>query len=242
MKILKTLAFIIVASTTAFGQNIITDRPDQTESSSTIAKSNLQIEAGVQYSEVPGSNELLIPTVLFRYGLIDILELRLVTEFTSIKDELTKKSTSGLTDIQLGVKVQLLKKDNAPEIAFLSHVVIPTAKNVLSVKKTGVINKFSIAHDLFKGISIGYNIGYDYFGEGSGNFTYSVALGASLSDKVGVYIEPFGEFIDFNKNISNLDFGFTYLFNKNLQADISYGTGLNNSMNYYSTGISYRIQ
>lgn len=242
MKLLKTIAFIVVTSTTTFGQSIITDRPDQTESSSTISVNNLQIEAGLQYTEVPGSDELLAPSVLFRYGLIDILELRLVTEFTTIKNELTKKSINGLTDIQLGMKVQLLKKEGAPEIAFLSHVVIPTAKDALSAQKTGVINKLSIAHNLFKKISIGYNIGYDNFGEGSGNFTYSLAIGTSISDKIGMYIEPFGEFTDFNKSIANFDFGFTYLFNKNLQADISYGTGLNNSMNYYSTGISYRIQ
>lgn len=242
MKLFKTLAIIILTSTASFGQNIITDRPDQTESSSTIAKKSLQIEAGVQYSEIPNNNELLSPTVLFRYGLVDFLELRLVTEFASIKNEITKKSTNGLTDIQFGAKVQILKKENTPEIAFLSHIIIPTANDALSLEKVGVINKLSISHDLFKNVSIGYNIGYDYFGEESGNFTYSVALGTSITDKIGIYIEPFGELINFNKHVSNFDFGFTYLFNKNLQADISYGTGLNHTMNYYSAGFSYRFE
>lgn len=240
MKLLNTLLFILISSV-AFSQDIVTDRPDQTESSSTIGKKELQIEAGFQYTEVPNSNEFLAPTALFRYGIMDGLELRLVTEFVSVKDELTNTSINGLTDIQLGAKVQILKKDGAPEIAFLSHVVIPTAKDELSAGKTGTINKLSIAHDLFENVGIGYNIGYDYFGVGSGNLTYSVAIGTSLSDKIGVYVEPFGELTNFETHVSNFDFGFTYLLNSNLQADISYGTGLNHTMNYYSAGISYRI-
>ena len=91
------------------------------------------------------------------------------------------------------LKIQILKKDDVKtEIAFLSHLIIPTAKNAMTLDEIGSINKLSIAHDIGDVFGLGYNIGYDYFGVGSGNLTYSLALGLSLSDKVSFYLEPYG--------------------------------------------------
>lgn len=227
-------------------QSIITDRPDQTESSSTIAKGSLQIEAGVLFGSVKDdffSQELVLaPTVLWRYGITKGIELRVLTEFASVKDKLASQKASGLTDLQLGTKIQIFKdSDVNTEIAFLSHAIIPTAKDELSLNKLGTINKLSISHELSDSIGLGYNVGYDYFGYGSGNLTYSVALGIGLSDTIGLYIEPYGNLVEFDWHQASFDAGFTYLVNNNCQLDISYGTGLNHTMNYFSIGTSFFI-
>ena len=107
--------------------------------------------------------------------------------------------------------------------------------------KVGTINKLSISHAISEKIGFGYNVGYDYFGTGSGNLTYSVALGISLSDKIGFYVEPYDEFTEFENHLASFDTGFTYLLKDNFQLDISYGTGLNYGMNYFSTGFSWNI-
>ena len=165
----------------ATAQSIITDRPDQTESSSTIARGSLQIESGILFGSVKddfySESILLAPTVLWRYGITKGVELRLLTEFASVKDKLNSSRSSGFTDLQIGTKFQILKKEGFnTEIAFLSHVIIPTAKDELSLNEIGTINKLSISHKLSEKMGLGYNVGYDYFGYGSGNFTYSIAL------------------------------------------------------------------
>lgn len=73
----------------AFGQELVTDRPDQTESSVTVPKGSLQIESGflLGYSEENrfSTRDLLLPTTLFRIGLTNNLELRIVSQVEDIK-------------------------------------------------------------------------------------------------------------------------------------------------------------
>lgn len=238
-------AFAIIGLS-ANAQTIVTDRPDQTESSSTIEKGELQIEAGVLYGTERDdffSEELLLaPTVLWRYGITNGIELRLLTEFASVKDKLTNDKSSGITDLQLGTKIQILKKEEIKtEIAFVSHLIIPTAKDELTFDKVGTINKISVAHDIGDTFSFGYNIGYDNYGTGSGDLTYSLALGIGISDKISMYIEPFGALVEMDTHKANFDAGFTYLVQDNLQLDVSAGTGINHKMNYVSVGCSINI-
>ena len=242
---IMVLVFLLI-STNAFAQTIITDRPDQTESSSTLIKGSLQIESGILFGSAKDdffSEEVLqIPSVLWRYGITDGIELRLLTEFVSIKDKISSETISGFNDLQIGAKIQFLKKEEInTEIAFLSHAIIPSAKDELSLNKLGTINKLSISHELTDIIGLGYNIGYDYFGFGSGDFTYSMALGISISNRIGFYIETYGGIVEFENHVSNFDSGFTYLIENNSQLDVSFGTGINQKMTYLSIGYSLNI-
>ena len=241
----KVLIFSLL-TTGAFAQTIITDRPDQTESSSTLLKGSLQIESGILFGSAKDdffSEEILLaPTILWRYGITNGIELRLLTEFTNVKDKTTSNITSGIGDLQIGTKIQLLKREGInTEIAFLSHAIIPTAKDELSLNELGVINKLAVSHELSDTIGLGYNIGYDYYGFGSGNFTYSLSVGFGISNKIGFYVEPYGEIIEFENHLANFDTGFTYLIKDNSQLDVSFGTGLNHNMNYVSIGYSLNI-
>lgn len=223
-------------------QTIVSDRPDQTESSSIVAYKNLQLEAGVLFQNSDGDKHNLHPTILLRYGISKTFELRLVTQYESNKRNFNSQRIGGLSDLEIGAKIQLFNNKNVnTEVAFLSHLIIPTAKNEITNNKVGTINKLAISHSILEKVSVGYNIGYDYFGNKNGNLTYSVALGVLLSDKIGFYIEPYGEFTEFENHIASFDTGFTYLIKNNLQFDISYGTGLNYGMNYFSTGFSWNI-
>ena len=227
----------------AIAQTIVTDRPDQTESSLTVPQGSLQIESGVLYGTAKDdffSEELLLaPTVLWRYGITKGIELRFLTEFASVTDKLTEDKFSGINDLQLGTKVQILKKEDVKtEIAFLTHLIIPSAKKELTLDEIGSISKLAIAHDIGDVFGLGYNIGYDYYGFGSGNLTYSLSLGIGLSDKVGMYVEPYGALVNLDNHESNFNTGFTYLVQNNLQLDISAGVGLNNEMNFISVGCS----
>ena len=240
-KIGATCMFFVAFNVSA--QVIVTDRPDQTESSLTVSRCNFQIESGVSIASNNSVKSTLLPSTLLRYGVFDGVELRFVfqNESSEIDLEGVNKKTTGFSDLEIGTKIQLLKKENVnTEIAFISHLIIPTAKTGLTTSNFGVINKISISHALSEKIGLGYNIGYDLV-EKQSALTYSLALGISISEKVGAYIEPFGAWAEQNQFDSNFDLGVTYLIKPNFQLDLSYGVGINNDLEYLSAGFSWEI-
>lgn len=241
-KIIATLCFVFTGYL-LHAQQIVTDRPDQTESSSTLEKGDLQIEAGVLFFESKDYDfkSFAGPSTLFRVGILKGFELRLMTQYEDLDfEENTSNNVSGWSDLQIGTKVQLLQNGGDTEIAFLTHFVLPTANDALSNNEVGVINKLSIGHDLGAHVGLGYNVGYDYMG-GVHQLTYSLALGLSLSDNIGFFIEPYGSHAEGGSFESNFDTGITYLINNNFQLDASYGFGLNHNMNFLSFGFSWKL-
>ncbi len=246
MKIAIAILFLFVVQAKAV--ELVTDRPDQTESASIVPANSLQIESGFLLEQVSinsiNERNILLPTTLFRYGLFDRIELRVLNQFESYSLKYSGFSCTsyGFSDIEIGLKVQLLSSESATtEIALLSHVVLPTGSEGFTNDKYGSISKLAIAHSISENVGVGYNIGYDYFGDGNGNLTYSLAIGFVITSNLGLFIETYGEYSDMDENFSNIDTGMTYLLEDNLQLDFSFGTGLNHDMNYMSFGFSWLI-
>lgn len=248
MRYLSIALIVLLVSSATWAQQIVTDRPDQTEASSTVPKQSFQIESGF-IAQFSGSNNnksrnLGLPTTLFRYGLFNWMEVRLVSELAVQRMELSGRVSKsvGIKDLQIGTKVQLFKKEgNATEVAFLTHIIVPSGTAGVTSGSVGSINKLSISHGLAERVGLGYNVGYDYLGSGSGNLTYSVSVAFGITDKLGVFLEPYGSWDNFSSATTNFDSGFTYLIKDNLQYDFSFGVGLDNRMNFLSTGISWNI-
>ena len=224
---------------------IVTDRPDQTESSSVVYQGSLQLESGVligyEGENQEGTRQISLPTNLFRYGITRWLELRIFNQFEMLK--MGDRKDEGISDMEIGTKIQLIKSENRIiEMAFLSHLIVPTGSNNLTSDVYGSSNKLCLSHEINNNVGIGYNVGYNYFGDENGDFTYSVALGIGVNGKVAIYVEPYGEIINMNDFISNFDTGFTYLVKNNLQFDFSFGTGINRTMNYLALGCSWLVQ
>lgn len=259
-----TLIVAILINSSVFAQQIITERPAQTVSSSTISKGGLQIESGfllgmTEPGEIGGfedfpsisTRRVLAPTTLFRYGLTKRIEIRVLNQYEIIswKSWGYYEKTFGFSDMEIGTKIQILKNENKnTEIAFLSHLIIPSGSTSFSNNNYASINKLSISHNLNDNIGLGYNFGYNYYEaaddyvQGKGDLTYSMALGIGISENAGVYVEHYGEFVDLTtKHVASIDMGFTYLLNDNFQLDFSFGTGINHIMNYISSGFSWHI-
>ncbi len=186
--------------------------------------------------------EIAVPSTLFRYGITKGIEIRVVNQYVNIKDEKTLEEISGITDLELGAKIQLFKKENRNiEIALLFHVILPIGTKEVSFEKVGTINKLCFSHQLSDKVGLGYNVGFNYFGYDDGFLTYSVALGLEITRKAGIYIEPYGNIGLFDEPLANIDSGITYLLKDNFQLDFSFGTGLNYTMNYISAGFSWNI-
>ena len=57
-----------------------------------------------------------------------------------------------------------------------------------------------------------------------------------------MYAEPYGLFSNFEKHIANFDAGLAYLLKDNIQVDVSYGLGLNNSLRFIAFGFSWNLK
>ena len=161
MKLSLIFIVLITFNSLIFSQSIITDRPDQTESSFSVEVGQLQIESGllIEYiGEDKTNRNISLPSNLFRYGIYKGVELRLLNQIKFYQGKIGKFLVS---DLELGVKVELFH-NNSVNCAILSHLTLPTGSNELSNKEVQMINKFCISKDLNDEIGIACNIGYNY--------------------------------------------------------------------------------
>jgi hypothetical protein len=226
---------------------IDTDRPDQTESSSVLPGSTLQIEAGVHSEGGNLEQTYSIPAVLLRYGLLEWLELRAIGEYWTYRSEgvLIRQPpmpTSG-TNIGGGIKLQLTRENGAlPEIAFLAHVTKSSGTGDSGSSDPVPDFRFSMGHSLPGDLSLGYNLGGEWISATEKLVgVYTIALGFPIGSEFGGYVEFFG---DYDESVSiSFDAGATYAVQNNLQLDVSAGTGITRGApdHYFGVGLSVRI-
>lgn len=109
-KIIVIILFLGALNNIITAQGIVTDRHDQTESSSTVPANSLQIEMGFGSGNFDSKRLSLFPTALFRYGLSKNIELRFVEQLAGFDNSVTSEPEFGLSDIEVGLKIQVLKK------------------------------------------------------------------------------------------------------------------------------------
>ena len=226
---MKNYIIIILFSLTFsnnFGQ-IFTDRPDQTEGTYVLRNGDFQIESGWTFNSDGGSlNNLL------RIGTFKGIELRFSTNLISGHEDMTGLFPS-LDNLEFGAKFKILdKKETLTKISFLSHLSVSTE---YSDNSGGLLNRILVSHELSESFELAYNLGYSkYFEQDNGLLVYSLVIAKSFGN-LGAFVEIFGD------SYSNWDLGITYLIKENLQADISYGQGINNELSYLSIGAAWNF-
>lgn len=213
----------------------------QTESSGVMDKGTFQIEIGAFGQHLRTNIDYLaLPTIGLGYGLSDKVELQFGYQLDNYKIEFEGLSGkyNKWNGMALGAKVQLLnKEDGNTQISFLSHFIIPTSDDQLA-GESGFVSKVCIAHSISEKWAVVYNVGYDYLAE-TNILTYSLALGCEISNKLGIYAEPYGFYDEEGLFESNIDFGLSYLASKNVMLDVTYGVGINNSMQFLAARFTW---
>jgi hypothetical protein len=226
---MKNYIILIIFSlsfTNNFAQ-ISTDRPDQTEGTHVLKNGNFQIESGWTFNSDGGSlNNLL------RIGTFKGIELRFSTNLISVHEDMTGLFPS-LDNLEFGAKFKILdKKETLTKISFLSHLSVSTE---YSDNSGGLLNRILVSHEISESFELAYNLGYSkYFEQDNGLLVYSLVVAKSFGN-LGAFVEIFGD------SYSNWDLGITYLIKDNLQADISYGQGINNELSYLSIGAAWNF-
>jgi hypothetical protein len=225
---------------------IATDRPDQTECPFIVPKGYFQAENGFFYEKTgANSQSMAYPSVLWKYGLSDNFELRLITELVSEKTFSQKKI--GLIPITVGFKAKILEEKGwIPKTSFIGHLTVPKlASKEFSVNYYAPSFRFTMQHTLSDRFTLAYNLGAEWDGETpEPTFIYTLTTGFSITKKLGCYVESYGFSPQTQQPDHRLDGGFTYLISNNAMIDISGGLGLTaNAPKYFaSLGFSFRFK
>jgi hypothetical protein len=225
---------------------LVTDRPDQTESAAVVPLGTVQVETGALFSRDESGGEVIEtvegPGTLVRIGLGSRTELRLgwdgwVREERELAGARGGTRADGPADAEVGAKVKL--RDEAgrlPEAALLVGVSLPIGDDELTSDRLDPSLLLALAHTLSERLSLGYNAGVVWSSEVGdrgvrethSHLAYTAALGIGLTDRLGAFAELFGEEpLDApGGSAVSADGGFTWLLRPNLQLDAYAGAGL----------------
>ena len=236
-------------NTEIFGQSlppIQCDRPDQTECPFIVPKNHFQMENGFSFEQTDDKTQSYFhPSSLLKYGINNQLELRLITESTTIHSG--SQSLTGLSPIKVGFKINMVQDNGIiPRTSFITHLTIPYfASDNFKSTYFAPSFRFTMQHELTEKLGLGYNLGAEWDGESAEPiFIYTLTTGYSFTSKAGGYIELYGFAPQKSQPDHRFDCGFIYLLRPNILLDISGGIGLtDNAQKYYlALGFSFRLK
>lgn len=241
-----------------YDEPLVTDRPDFTESSSTVGLDVIQLEMG--YSFVYNDDDATgdeththtAPEILLRYGFLDSVELRVGWTYGWEETEVggMHDATDGGSDLSIGLKIDLFEQCCwRPEQAVIVSTASDSGATHFSSNTFTAGVTYTYGWELANEWALGANTGFFTDREGADDFVVwlqSVAIGIPINDCWGFYAEYFGLYESHKAGAIDQHFmnvGLTYLVTNNLQFDVRVGMGLNADAEdfFTGTGVSMRF-
>ena len=227
-------------------QELITDRPDQSESAVTVLPGSIQIETGFAFEKLTESNinveNYTITGTLLRYGIVDDFELRLGTAYMITN---AQNSVDGLGDFLLGAKINFLKENKQiVDFGILAHALLPIGNAAFNPVEVEPEIIAALSKSITEDLSASLNVGGSWSSIIDEAFLiYSAALGKAINSRTSIFIEVYGNLFSSFSPIHNFNGGIIYLLSEDLQLDLSGGKGITGVESYWfiSSGVSIRI-
>lgn len=215
--------------------DIVTDRPDFTESSEVIRKGGFQFESGLSFEsdgrDSDRARSFTAPSALMRIGLGHRTELRLGGDGV-LTELVSGVRSSGYSDFEVGAKVHLLYADRAGfDLAILPIVSLPVGADGFTSGTVDPTLKITWARELPAGFGATGNVNLAMLSDEAGRFdqkAISVSIGHDLVAGWGSYAEVYG-FSRLDRAGSRaitLNGGFSHPAGDRIQFDIEAGRGV----------------
>ena len=233
-------------------EDLVTDRPDQTESAVVVVPGKVQIETGVSAefdTLVVGAQQdvvrLGLPSVLVRVGLLENLEARIGAEFMQTSYEVPSILPSGGTSrvtfhddaLSLGAKLTFHDDpESQTTSALLGTVTLPISGEERVV---GAELRAALGLSIGSVTSLGINLGTEWTDGGGLSGLYTLAAGLSISDALGIFVEVYGGAFWEEGAPQAFDTGLTFLASENFQLDLAAGFGLNRAAADAMAGLGF---
>jgi hypothetical protein len=255
---LSRLAVLLLAAigggTTALAAQdleLVTDRPDQTESTAIVPRGYVQLEAGWSLTGDSEGRAHRVAESLLRIGVAAPLEARIGWAGWNRVSAPGVPTFTGYGDIDVGVKYRILSgAPGRPEIAVMGGVTLPIGSQAFRSSRLESSLRLAVAHPLVRRVGIGYNVATTLTSPRSGpggvrieDVAYTVAVGVELTGRLGAFLESFGSIgvADGRATQHSVDGGFTLGILPLLQLDVSGGIGLNDAADDWFVGAGFAM-
>jgi hypothetical protein len=230
--------------------SLITDRPDFTESTSTIPRGHYQIEGGTTVARVEDVDSLSFGELLVRIGTGERWETRLSAGYARVDTPFG--DISGLEDPSVGIKFRFTDDPGElgpgqPAVSLLVSTSVPAGDEELTDDEWVPEAKLALAWELTPRFGLSSNLNYAHAVDGDERLhqlgaTLSGSL--SLTDRLGSYLEWYGfsEETEDGPSTHYVNGGVTFLINSDLQIDARVGTGLNDADPDWFVGVGGGIR
>jgi hypothetical protein len=224
---------------------IVTDRPDITESAIVVPKGSLQVENGLTWASDHGRTAFDLSETLVRFGVSQRTELRIVVP--NYLEALTGLgSASGFGDVAVGMKQQLGPLPGEFDLSVIVAVSLPTGADRLSSHGYDPFVKLPWSRDLQQGWSIGGMESLFWFTEDRRrNLTKESTfyIEKQITKPWDAFAEYGGDFAQRGGSKEVAHFGTAYKLTPKNQIDFHFGFGLSHATpsRFFAVGYSFRI-
>ncbi len=231
---------------------MVTDRPDFTESSETVARGLVQLESGVTYTRDGDTRATSFGEALVRVGLAPRAELRVGLNSYAVERS-AGTTLRGLEDASLGAKVKLLKGGETgsakPAVALVVNSSLPTGASAFRASKPQPEVKLAGAWTFSDRLSFSSNVNYAWVrnrSESYGEPSASASFGIGVTERVGSYLEYYGFYprLDGAERSHFANGGVTFSINDGMQLDARVGSQVNRKAEgpsyFFGVGVARR--
>ena len=228
---------------------LVTDRPDFTESSEVVGHLVLQVESGFTFETIDETlRQMTVPQVLLRVGLGRRFELRFAADGLLVQSADTpdgRVRANGGSDIEIGAQLKFLDADAAGvDMTVIPFLSLPTATPGFGAEGTIPGFKLTVARDLPRGFGLSgnYNVAsLPLDDERAWEQQASVSLGHGLGGPVGAYWEVYGAIGD-GRCDCTVNTGVTIAAGANAQFDVEVGRGVSGDAPDWFVGAGFAIR
>lgn len=247
--LLLVTAAVGSAQTLSPAPDLVTDRPDFTESSEVVGHRIVQIESGLTLEQTDRqTRQVTAPQVLVRVGLGPRFEFRLAGDgfvSQSVQTPSGPVRTSGRSDLEIGGKFRFADADRAGvDMAVIPFLSLPTASNGFSSHGYDPGFKLTAARDLPRGFGLSGNLNVADVTSEVGRAwerEASVSLGHALGGPFGAYWETYGTLAG-RRCDCTVNTGVTLALGANGQLDLEVGRGISGRAQDWFVGLGFAVR
>ena len=225
--------------------DIVTDRPDITESSIVVPRANLQFENGWTWTRDQGTETIDASETLVRLGISSRTEFRLVAP-NYLEQGSGGVAPSGFGDAAVGFKQQLGPLPGDLGLSVIVGLSLPTGSARASSHGFDPFIKFPWSKGLKRGWSIGgMQSFFSSTQERARNFTWEPTF--YVEKELVKQLAAFAEYAADLPTLGHLrqvaHFGTTYRITAGQQFDFHFGFGLSRAApaHFFALGYSFRV-
>lgn len=240
---------VCAAQTAPAAPELITDRPDFTESSEVVGPRVIQIESGLTFEHSDATHrQVTAPQVLVRVGVGRRVELRFAGDgyiSQSVRTASGDVRAGGRSDAEVGAKVKFLDASRAGlDMAVIPFVSLPTASDGFGTDHYAPGFKLTAARELAHGFGASANFNAASVTDAGGRAWVreaSVSIGHGLGGPFGAYGEAYGA-LDGRGCDCTLNTGVTMALGGDSQIDVEIGRGVSGAAQAWFIGIGFAVR